>query len=293
MISPPASTLRAFRTWLVLGRVSNLPTVWSNCLAAWLLAGGGSVGRFVTLCLGASLVYVGGMFLNDACDAGFDRSVRNERPIPRGLVSERAVWRASVGVLGAGWLLLAALGTTTAGLAFLLVVAVVVYDFTHKFVPFSPVTMALCRYLLFLVAASVGWNGVVGDAIWSGLVLGLYVVGLSYVARVESTGGMIRWWPLLGLLAPFGLAILMNPPYAWSRPRVIMPALLLAVWSARSLVEMLRPEGGGPKAAVSGLLAGIVFVDILATVPAPWPWGILFLGFFGLALLWQRRVPAT
>jgi hypothetical protein len=34
-------------------------------------------------------------------------------------------------------------------------------------------------------------------------------------------------------------------------------------------------------------------VDILATIPAPWPWGILFLGFFGLALLWQRRVPAT
>jgi hypothetical protein len=72
-----------------------------------------------------------------------------------------------------------------------------------------------------------------------------------------------------------------------------MPAVLLAVWSARSLVEMLRPGGGGPKAAVSGLLAGIVFVDILATIPAPWPWGILFLGFFGLALLWQRRVPAT
>ena len=29
------------RTLLVLGRVSNLPTVWSNCFAGWLLAGGG------------------------------------------------------------------------------------------------------------------------------------------------------------------------------------------------------------------------------------------------------------
>ena len=30
------------RTLLILGRVSNLPTVWSNCLAGWLLDGGGA-----------------------------------------------------------------------------------------------------------------------------------------------------------------------------------------------------------------------------------------------------------
>ena len=29
------------RTLLVLGRASNLPTVWSNCFAGWLLGGGG------------------------------------------------------------------------------------------------------------------------------------------------------------------------------------------------------------------------------------------------------------
>ena len=27
---------------LILGRVSNLPTVWWNCFAGWLLGGGGS-----------------------------------------------------------------------------------------------------------------------------------------------------------------------------------------------------------------------------------------------------------
>ena len=31
------------RTLLVLGRASNLPTVWSNCLAGWLLGEGGHV----------------------------------------------------------------------------------------------------------------------------------------------------------------------------------------------------------------------------------------------------------
>ena len=28
--------MASFRTFLTLGRVSNLPTVWSNCLAGWL-----------------------------------------------------------------------------------------------------------------------------------------------------------------------------------------------------------------------------------------------------------------
>ena len=63
---------------LLLGRTSNLPTVWSNCLAAWLLAGGGlaetaDIQRFVWLNVGATLLYLAGMFLNDAFDVKFDR----------------------------------------------------------------------------------------------------------------------------------------------------------------------------------------------------------------------------
>ena len=29
-----------FRAWLEIARLSNLPTAWSNMLAAWILAGG-------------------------------------------------------------------------------------------------------------------------------------------------------------------------------------------------------------------------------------------------------------
>jgi hypothetical protein len=44
---------------------------------------------------------------------------------------------------------------------------------------------------------------------------------------------------------------------------------------------------------VSGLLAGIVFVDWLAVPDVPRIFGLVFLGLFGLALLFQRFVPAT
>ena len=85
--------LSKLRTLLVLGRVSNLPTVWSNCLAGWLLGGGGEWPRFAVLGGGATLLYEGGMFLNDAFDADFDAQHRRERPIPSGAISPGSVWR--------------------------------------------------------------------------------------------------------------------------------------------------------------------------------------------------------
>ena len=86
-----------FKSLLLLGRVSNLPTVWSNCLASWLLAGGtlletADLQRFSWLIVGATLLYLAGMFLNDAFDVRFDKEHRTERPIPSGAISAKAVW---------------------------------------------------------------------------------------------------------------------------------------------------------------------------------------------------------
>ena len=82
-----------FRTLLNLGRVSNLPTIWSNCLAGWWLSGGGNYWKLPLLLLGASALYTGGMFLNDAFDVDFDRQRRSTRPIPSGAITEE--WSVS------------------------------------------------------------------------------------------------------------------------------------------------------------------------------------------------------
>ena len=49
------------RTLLILGRTSNLPTVWSNCLAGWILGGEGNLKNLLLLSIGATLLYLGGM----------------------------------------------------------------------------------------------------------------------------------------------------------------------------------------------------------------------------------------
>ena len=75
------------KTWMTLGRVSNLPTVWTNTLAAALLAS--SAGAlappsslvWVLLLTTLSLLYLAGMFLNDLLDADWDEQHHNPRPI--------------------------------------------------------------------------------------------------------------------------------------------------------------------------------------------------------------------
>src|SRR5215472_16127700 len=104
-----ASWRHECRTLLILGRVSNLPTVWSNCLAGWILSGGGTAARFTLLCLGISCLYLGGMFLNDAFDSDFDAQHRSERPIPSGAIPLGQVWGCPLGSLLAGLLMVSLL----------------------------------------------------------------------------------------------------------------------------------------------------------------------------------------
>lgn len=285
MSSP--SKLRAL---LVLGRVSNLPTVWSNCLAGWLLGGGGEWNRFAVLCGGATLLYVGGMYLNDAFDAEFDAEYRRERPIPSGVISRGSVWRLGITMLVAGTALMFLFGFSTAIFGLLLAASILLYDWLHKRVTFSPLLMALCRLLLYLTAASAAVTGVTGLAMWSGLALAAYIVGLSYLARKEATGVVIQHWPQLLLVLPPVLALLVNDRESF-QPALIIGAVFV-LWTVRSLRSVWMEPRNVPR-AVGGLLAGICWVDLLAVVDQPREVGIVFAGCFVLALVMQKFVPAT
>ena len=279
------------RTLLILGRVSNLPTVWSNCLVGWLLGGGGSPVRFAVLCAGASFLYVGGMYLNDAFDAQFDAQHRRERPIPSGAISEKAVWQLGFAALAAGMILLSVLGMPTALLAVLLGSTIVIYDAIHKIFAFTPILMAACRFYLYLAAASVGYAGITGLSIWAALVLACYVVGLSYLARRETTGVTLQYWPMLLLVSPIVLAYIINT--GEYRLRSLVLSGLLLIWIVRCLRFTFLSRQRNIGRSVSGLLAGIVLVDWLAIGPEAIALSPVFAALFLLALLLQRVVPAT
>ena len=279
------------RTLLILGRVSNLPTVWSNCFAGWFLAGGGEWNRFGLLSCAATCLYIGGMYLNDAFDAQFDQQHRPERPIPSGAIRVEVVWAWGFTWLGAGLALMFLFSKTTIICALLLTVSILVYDAIHKIFAFSPVLMAACRFFLILLAASIGRDGITGLVIWAALVLAAYIIGLSYLARKESTLASLRYWPCIFLAAPLVLAFVVNQ--GPTQLRATLLGVVVGVWMLRCLRFALWSAQRNVGRCVSGLLAGIALVDLLAVWDGSVATGIMFAGLFGLALLFQRFVPAT
>ena len=279
------------RTLLVLGRVSNLPTVWSNCLAGWWLGGGGNLAKLPFLFLGVTLLYVGGMYLNDAFDEQFDRQHRQERPIPSGRISAALVWRLGFALLVLGELCLFGCGLSVGVLGMALALCVLLYDAIHKAFTFSPLLMGACRFWVYVIAAASGVTGVGGWTVWSGLALALYVIGLSFIARREALRGPLPYWPVALLAAPLALAWLLNVG-EYREPALLLSAVL-AMWTLRCLRTVFWTSAVNIPRSVSGLLAGIVFVDWIAAVQAPRELGAAVIVLFLAALLGQRFVPAT
>ena len=132
---------------------------------------------------------------------------------------------------------------------------------------------------------------VTGLAVWSALALASYVLGLSYLARRENLPNSPRYWPCLFLVVPIALALLVNRGVYHIRG--ITLATLLGLWILKSLLPIYWSPQRNVGRSVSGLLAGMVFVDLLSVAGASQPITLIFLGFFGLALLFQRSIPAT
>src|ERR1700742_305127 len=142
-------------TLLRLGRVSNLPTVWSNVLAGTVLVSGAVQSwRFGVALLAMSLLYVGGRYLNDYFDRAIDAAERPSRPIPAGEISAAAVAAFGFGMLAAGVALMATTGFAAALSGALLALAIIVYDAFHKDNLGAPVVMGFCRALVYCGAAA-------------------------------------------------------------------------------------------------------------------------------------------
>jgi hypothetical protein len=279
-------------TLLRLGRVSNLPTVWTNVLAGAVLAGGDWRNwHFGALLVAMSLFYVGGMYLNDYFDRAVDARERPTRPIPSGAIPAGAVAATGFGLLAAGVLVTAAMGAAAAAIALLLAAAIIAYDLYHKGNPLGPVVMGACRALVYCAAAAALGGAVPPLAVISAIAIGSYVAGLTYAARQESLDKIGNLWPLLLLAAPMLVAI-----GAWQQGIGAAAIwLLLAGWTVAAVYLLARrPRAGSVPRAVGWLIAGISLCDaaILAGIGATAPALAAIAGFLA-TLIAQKYVPGT
>ena len=220
------------RTALKLGRVSNLPTVWTNVIAGVALSTLEVSWEIVLpVAVAASLLYVAGMYLNDAFDRRWDAQHRPDRPIPAGEVSARLVFQSGFAMIGAALVVLAVATSSRAFVAGVVLAGLVVlYDVSHKRTRFAPAIMGLCRVGVYLLASSAAGRTFAPPVVVGALFLFCYLVFLSTIARRETTdpklprlvGRLIagislvdgaqllvvgEWWAALACVGAFALTL--------------------------------------------------------------------------------------
>lgn len=186
--------------WWQLLRAANVFTAASNVIAGFLIVQHGfePAAVLATLIASSACLYLAGMVLNDFFDAEVDAVERPERPIPSGRIS-----RSTAGFVG--WNLLAA-GVLASWLAAwlsqrpvaaligaLLAIAVVQYNSLLKNTWAGPVAMGWCRTLNVFLGVSIAADLSDEPLAWAfAFGVGVYTVGLTYVARSEMVGNIAR-----------------------------------------------------------------------------------------------------
>lgn len=275
--------------FLLLARISNLPTIWSNVLAAMALTGHMDLRTAAIAIPAMSALYTAGMFLNDAFDKDFDAKSRPERPLPSGRVSTSQVWAIGFTLLIVGVALIAMCNADAGILSMALAGTILLYDAWHKNNPVAPFLMGSCRGLVYLTTAAATGAALSSNIALAAIALATYVAGLTFVAREEHLERIASWWPLpLILLAP-AVAFSFNPSVAMA----LACLLVLAVLSL-AIRPLLRRQGGDVKIAVSLLIAGIALIDMLFALATGHPVvAAACLAAFLATQTLQRFVPGT
>jgi 4-hydroxybenzoate polyprenyltransferase len=198
-MSVAEKTFRPLAWWQLL-RAANVFTAASNVIAGFLIVRGewAPTETLALLIAASACLYLAGMVLNDVYDAELDAVERPERPIPAGHISRTTASSAGWALLSGG-VLLSWLAALTCGhpmpglLGVLLAFAIIRYDSVLKSTWIGPVAMGWCRVLNVMLGASVAgaltreW-----PALLYAIVVGLYTVVLTNVARSETIGELSR-----------------------------------------------------------------------------------------------------
>jgi 4-hydroxybenzoate polyprenyltransferase len=291
--------LSGLRTLLILGRVSNLPTVWTNVAVGWFISGGDWRPELAWILGGVSLLYIAGMTLNDAFDAKWDSEHATDRPIPSGRIAAGAVWFTGIIEMGAGIAVLLLFTSFHLYLLIGLLAAILLYNWIHKRWAGSVLVMGICRALVYAGAGSavaVHTNTIeLPLLLW--IIAGIsviYIAGLTLAARSEHLKeakgpGLL---PRLMLMLPVILPLLGSRIMPEGLINVALTVLgVIGIWAwvtiTRAWLRKRIPVG------VAYAIAGIAFYDAAILAFADWRAAVAALGCFVLTLGAQRVIPAT
>ncbi|HYV35028.1 MAG TPA: UbiA family prenyltransferase [Gemmataceae bacterium] len=176
-------------------RIPNVFTAMADIAMAGLITGSlpQQMGPFLCLVVASSCLYCAGMVWNDYFDYDQDLKERPFRPLPSHRISRGAAMRLGVVLFAAGIMFAILAGIVGDGfqsgpliVAILLVLAILLYDAWLKRTFLGPVSMGLCRFLNVLLGLTVAVDGIPSWGFVLALVVGVYIVGVTWFARKEA-----------------------------------------------------------------------------------------------------------
>lgn len=199
------------RAYLDLIRLPNLFTAAADPIAGALCAGASAMDWHRLIMAGASgaCLYAGGVVLNDVADADRDAEERPDRPIPSRRVARRTATTMGAALLAAGIGIAGWIDRTTGGIAMLLALCILSYDFVTKGSTLGPVNMGACRALNLALGAIACGAGSANNMALPMLTLGLYTTSITWFARDEAGRSDRRRLAVagIGLLASVAAAV--------------------------------------------------------------------------------------
>jgi hypothetical protein len=263
---------------------------------------------FTLLALASACLYCSGMVWNDFFDIEQDRRERPFRPLPSGRVTVREAGLLGSVLLASGLLLsfLAglALGSPTKPLflAALLVGAILAYDGWLKRTWAGPLGMGACRFLNVLLGLSLAPQPDATRGIYLALIVGVYIVGVTWFARTEARASSqaalagAALVMLVGLLLALPLAVLLADSPWQHDTSLLFPYLLVAFgfylglplwWAIRKPTPVLV------QSAVKRAVLGLVALDAILATAAVGVVGLVLLVLLLPALYLGRRLYST
>jgi 4-hydroxybenzoate polyprenyltransferase len=304
--------MNRLQSYAQLVRLPNLPSAMADIVLA-ALATGSLPGRwpaFALLLPASGCLYLAGMVFNDYFDVEQDRLERPDRPIPSGRVSRHAAGWLGVALLAAGvvlaglagWVMVQR-GEATSPLLPLLIAAllagvILLYDGWLKRTALGPVAMGTCRALNVLLGVSLS-----GSLAWQlgpylALVVGLYIVGVTWFARTEARlSRKAALAAAVGVMFASLVLVLGVAEIEWpGRPEItaspVFPYLLVALgfWLGFPLSRAIAtPTPANVQAGVKRSLMGLILLDTVLATGAAGTVGVLLLVLLAPSVYLNRR----
>ncbi|MBI2922689.1 MAG: UbiA family prenyltransferase [Planctomycetes bacterium] len=230
----------------------------------------------------SACLYMGGMAINDLCDAERDRRLHPARPIPMGKVSPAQAFAIGGGLIAAGVLIAATLGPRVAAVAAQIALFVVAYDaLLKKWRLPGAAAMGLLRGLNFAMGMAAG-GALFHDppAFFAPATLATFVFVLTFLSTFEEgpkTRGLLGLGIVLAAAALLAPLVFVRTPLRAAVPLGLAAGALL--WTGfRGLRR--EPDDFLPAVIRTGVRAIIPFnaAVLLATLDDPVP-GLVVLAF--------------